>query len=791
MKYTLSFIFALVAFAVSAQNAVIRGQVVDAKNNEPLPFANVIAQGTQFGTTTDIDGNFELRVDAGLYNLEISFIGYRTKLEPEIQASPASPAQITVKLDEDAQQLAEVEVVANPFEKDAESPVSVQNLGVNEIRRSPGGNQDISRVIQNLPGVASSVSFRNDLIVRGGAPNENRFYLDGIEIPSINHFSTQGGGGGPVGIINVNFLEGVDFYTGAFPVNRGYALSSVMDLRFKDPRMDGWGFKGQIGASDIGLTAEGPLGDRTGMILSVRRSYLQFLFSLLELPFLPTYNDFTLKVKHKINDRSEITLLGIGAIDNFDLNLDANETESQQYILNNLPVNEQWNYSTGIKYTLYGENGYQNFVLSRYHLNNTAVKYEGNDESSDDNLILDYESQEIENKFRYENISRYGNQRIVYGVNLEHARYKNSTFNRTVANGQPITVDFNSQLDLWKYGLFGNYSFDPLPRLTVSAGFRVDGSDFNDETSNPFSQFSPRLSLSYGITDKLSFNFNTGIFYQLPPYTVLGYRDNDEVLINQENGIGYVQSNHLVAGVSYLLPFNSKVSVEGFYKTYDNYPLLTRDSISLANLGSDFGIIGNEPAIPTSDGRSYGIEILYQQKLFKGFYGIVSYTFVLSEFTNGGSEFVPSSWDNRNLVSLTGGKKWGNNWEAGFRWRFLGGAPFTPFDLETTALKEVWDVTGQGVPDYDRINTLRNGNFNQLDVRIDKKWFFETWNLNLYFDVENVLGFTLEQQPFVDVERDNEGNPVTDPNDPTRYWLKELENTAGTTLPTIGVIIDF
>jgi hypothetical protein len=791
MKYTLSFIFALVAFVVSAQNAVIRGQVVDAKNNEPLPFANVIAQGTQFGTTTDIDGNFELRVDAGLYNLEISFIGYRTKIEPEIQASPASPAQITVKLDEDAQQLAEVEVVANPFEKDAESPVSVQNLGVNEIRRSPGGNQDISRVIQNLPGVASTVSFRNDLIVRGGAPNENRFYLDGIEIPSINHFSTQGGGGGPVGIINVNFLEGVDFYTGAFPVNRGYALSSVMDLRFKDPRMDGWGFKGQIGASDIGLTAEGPLGDRTGMILSVRRSYLQFLFSLLELPFLPTYNDFTLKVKHKINDRSEITLLGIGAIDNFDLNLDANETESQQYILNNLPVNEQWNYSTGIKYTLYGENGYQNFVLSRYHLNNTAVKYEGNDESSDDNLILDYESQEIENKFRYENISRYGNQRIVYGVNLEHARYKNSTFNRTVANGQPITVDFNSQLDLWKYGLFGNYSFDPLPRLTVSAGFRVDGSDFSDETSNPFSQFSPRLSLSYGITDKLSFNFNTGIFYQLPPYTVLGYRDNDEVLINQENGIGYVQSNHLVAGVSYLLPFNSKVSVEGFYKTYDNYPLLTRDSISLANLGSDFGIIGNEPAIPTSDGRSYGIEILYQQKLFKGFYGIVSYTFVLSEFTNGGSEFVPSSWDNRNLVSLTGGKKWGNNWEAGFRWRFLGGAPFTPFDLETTALKEVWDVTGQGVPDYDRINTLRNGNFNQLDVRIDKKWFFETWNLNLYFDVENVLGFTLEQQPFVDVERDNEGNPVTDPNDPTRYKLKRLENTTGTTLPTIGVIIDF
>ncbi len=791
MKSILSFLGVLFFTLGFAQEATINGRVFDAKNNEALPFANVIAQGTEYGTTTDIDGNFVLRLPAGLYNLEVTFIGYRAKIVPEIQVSPAAPAQISVGLDEDTEVLGTVDVVANPFEKDGESPVSVQNLGVNEIRRSPGGNQDISRVIQNLPGVASSVSFRNDLIVRGGAPNENRFYLDGIEIPAINHFATQGGGGGPVGIINVNFLEGVDFYTGAFPVNRGYALSSVMDLRFKDPRKDGWGFKGQVGASDIGLTAEGPLGPNTSIIISARRSYLQFLFTLLELPFLPTYNDFTLKVKHKIDDRSEITLLGIGAIDDFALNTAANETESQRYILNNIPVSEQWNYSAGIKYTRYGENGYQNFVLSRYHLNNTSTKYEENDDSNPDNLVLDFESEEIENKFRWENIQRFDNQRIVYGVNLEQARFTNRTFNRTVANGQPITVDFNSQLDLWKYGLFGNYSFDPLPRLTLSVGFRMDGSDYNDVTSNPFSQFSPRVSASYGVNDKLSINFNTGIFFQLPPYTVLGYRDNSNVLVNRDNDIDYVRSDHIVFGASYLLPINAKLSIEGFYKRYTDYPLLLRDSISLANLGSDFGVIGNEPAAPLSEGRSYGIEFLYQQKLFNGFYGIVSYTYVISEFTNAPGVFVPSSWDNRNLVSLAAGKKWGKNWELGFRWRYLGGAPFTPFDLPTSALKDVWDVTGQGVPDYNRINTLRNGNYNQLDVRVDKKWFFEKWNLNLYLDIENLLGFTLEQQPFVDVVRDDQGNPVEDPNDNTRYLLKSLENTAGTTLPTIGIIVDF
>ena len=152
MKSLLTLFISLFALELMAQHAIIRGQVVDAKNNEPLPFASVVAQDTEYGTTTDVEGNFELHLNAGLYHLEVRFIGYQTRLIPEIQVSPAAPAQLTIRLEEDAEQLAEVEVVANPFEKNAESPVSVQNLGVNEIRRSPGGNQDISRVIQNLQG---------------------------------------------------------------------------------------------------------------------------------------------------------------------------------------------------------------------------------------------------------------------------------------------------------------------------------------------------------------------------------------------------------------------------------------------------------------------------------------------------------------------------------------------------------------------------------------------------------------------------------------------------------------
>lgn len=131
-----------------------------------------------------------------------------------------------------------------------------------------------------MPGVASTASFRNDILIRGGAPNENRFYLDGIEVPNINHFATQGSSGGPVGLINVDFVREVDFYSGAFPANRGNTLSSVLDMKFREGRKDRLGLNFTVGSSDVGLSFEGPKGKKSSFIAYARRSYLQFIFSL-------------------------------------------------------------------------------------------------------------------------------------------------------------------------------------------------------------------------------------------------------------------------------------------------------------------------------------------------------------------------------------------------------------------------------------------------------------------------------------------------------------------------------
>jgi len=787
-------------FISAQENGAIKGRVFDPINNEGVPFANVVIQGTSSGAVTDFDGNYEiLNLNPGLYNLEASSVGYETKVEYEIQTFNNKPTFINIELSPAAELLEAVEVVASPFSKKDEAPVSMRTIGVSEIERNPGGNRDISRVIQSLPGVASPPSFRNDIIIRGGAPNENRFYLDGVEVPNINHFATQGSSGGPVGLINVNFIKEVEFYSASFPANRGNALSSVFDFSLKEGNPEKIKANITVGSSDYGLTLDGPIGKNTSYIFSVRRSYLQFLFAALRLPFLPIYNDAQFKVKTKLNAKNEITLIGLGALDQFEINKNVNDgiddpetLERNQFILGNIVSNEQWNYTVGAAYKHFAESSFQQVVVSRNHLDNTAKKYFNNDESSEANKILDYRSQEIENKVRLEHTWRGEGWKWNVGAGYENALFTNRTFNRFVtADGQQLTADFRSELIVNKYSLFTQLSKGFIAnRLKLSLGLRSDITDFNKAMGNPIDQLSPRMSASYLFASKWSLNASIGRYYQLPPYTIMGYRSNAGDLVNKQNGISYIQCDQAVLGLEYLPYTNTKISVEGFYKLYDNYPFLVRDSISLANLGSDFGVIGNDPAVPTSKGRAYGLELLVQQKLSKGFYGILAVTLVKSEFEDKNGKYRPSAWDNGQVVTLTAGKKFKKDWELGARFRYLGASPYTPYDLALSSNRANWDLRGVGILDYDQLNTERTGAVHQLDMRLDKRWYFAKWSLNLYLDIQNVYNFQAPLAPSITVVRDDNGDPLVDPMDASRYQTKEIENFSGTLLPSIGIIIE-
>ena len=783
----------LISAVTEAQQGTIRGRVFDEQSNEPLPFASVIIAETTIGASSDLDGNFIITgVEPGFVRLRVSSVGYETRFSEEFMVTAASPAFVEVPMRAGAVEIDAVTVEASAIRREAASPVSMRTITLSEIERSPGGNRDISRVVQSLPGVASSVTFRNDLIVRGGGASENRFYLDGMEIPNLNHFATQGASGGPAGIVNTDFLREVDFYSGAFPVNRGNALSSVIDMRQVNGNRERLNFRGSIGASDLALTANGPLGDKTTYVFSVRRSYLQFLFRALELPFLPTYTDYQFKVRTQFDSRNELTLLSIGALDRFSLNTFIEDpTEEQAYFLGFIPINNQWNYAIGAVYRRFGENGTDTWVISRNMLDNQQIKYADNDDSSPENLVLDYNSQEIENKLRYERRTRVGKYDVLAGGGLEYARYSNNTFQRTIAPGEVVSLNYDSFLDMFKWSGFAQISGSFLQgnKLMLSAGFRVDGNSYSEQMANPLKQFSPRFSASYQFLPKWFANFNTGRFFQLPPYTTLGFRDNDGVLVNKRNELTYIRADHLVAGVEYNRTSNSKISLEGFWKGYANYMYSVRDSVSLASKGADFGTFGDEEVTSTSEGRAYGLELLVRERDLNGFNVILSYTFVRSEFLERGS-YVPTAWDNRHLLNLLVQRSF-QKWDVGFRWRLVGGTPYTPLDAEYSARIDVWNTNFRGYPDFSRYNQERLREAHQLDIRVDRAFYFDNWTMMLYLDIQNVYNFNADSPPVYVLDTDENGMPRIDPLNPDRYVLNQLVLQNGTILPTVGIIIEF
>ncbi len=770
----------------------VKGRVYNVKNNEPVIYATVQIAETTKGTVTDEDGNFNIEnVEPGFYKLKISVIGFKTYFSESFRITKATGATISVPLEEDNITLEEVVVRPSFFTKREESPVSLRTIGIDEIEKNPGGNRDISKVIQSYPGVASTTAFRNDIIVRGGGPSENKFYIDGVEIPNLNHFATQGASGGPVGIINVDFIREVNFYSGAFPSSRGNAMSSVLEFNQREAN-EKFKFRGTIGASDLAVAVEGSLTKKTTFMASVRRSYLQFLFKAIGLPFLPTYNDFQFKVKTKINPKTELSILGLGALDQFTLNTKANETEEQRYILSYLPINNQWNYTLGAVLKHFNPHGNDTYILSNNKLNNSQIKYRDNIEQPQ-NLNLDYSSYELETKFRYEHNYRFASDiKLNYGLDLQYASYFNRTFRKGFAGNNPLTVNYRSSLDFAKYAVFGQISHNYFnKRLDLSFGLRADGNSYSDEMSNLFNKITPRLSASLKLTPGTSLNFNVGKFAQLPSYTTLGYRNVNGALVNKNNGIKYINVNHLVAGIEFRPTDKSQVTVEGFYKRYSDYPFSVKDSVSLASKGADYGVYGDEEVKPVSKGNAYGFEIMGRIKEYKGINAVITYTYVRSEFTDKSGSFIPSSWDNRHLLTITGTRSFGKNWELGLKWRYIGGAPYTQWDMDRSAVKTAWDAQGIGYPDYSKFNQKRLSAFHQLDLRVDKSWYYNSWSLMLYFDVQNAYNFKAEQQDYLLRVEDSNGVPVTDPNNPKKYLLKTLKNNVGTVLPTIGIMIEF
>lgn len=778
-----------ISFLLAQPVHQVKGTVIDKSSRQPLEFINVMIVGLNKGGVTNAEGKFSIgQVPPGIYRLQASAIGYKTVTTPEYILSTRD-LHIQIEMEENQTELEGVTVTASPFRRDIESPVSLRIIGLQEIEKSPGANRDISRIVQSYPGVAfSPIGYRNDLIVRGGSPSENRFYLDGVEIPNINHFSTQGASGGPVGILNADLIREVNFYTGAFPTDKGNALSSVLDFKLRDGDMERNSLKATLGASEVSLASNGHLGKKTSYLVSVRQSYLQFLFDMLGLPFLPTFTDAQFKLKTRFDARNELTVLGLGGIDKMKLNTKADD-EDNEYILSYLPKIQQETFTLGAVYRHYAGAHVRSVVASHSYLNNRNTKYQQNDESDPDHLMLRLRSTEQNTQLRLENSSSFRNWKVTVGTSLDYSQYSNTTFQK-VYTDRAQTFDYHTYLGIMRWGLFGTVNYTSIDeRFTASLGLRADANNYSAAMKDLSDQLSPRLSLSYQLTEHWSLSGNAGLYYQLPPYTALGFKNNNGLYANKY-ALRYMQVSQGSVGLNWRKGDTFEVSVEGFYKDYDKIPLSVADGIPLTCKGNDYGVIGNELLTSTAQGRSYGAELLLKWLIAKKLNLASSFTLFKSEYrTDKESEYIASAWDNRFIFNLRGTYNLPRHWSVGMKVSCIGGAPYTPYDADKSSLVTAWNAQGKPYYDYTRYNEERLPAFTQVDIRIDKTFYLKRCMLGFYIDLQNIAGSKLKQ---ADVLMST--GVIKNPDAPIaeqRYVMKSLKQESGTLLPTLGITFEY
>lgn len=812
MRVFILFIFITVPMFLWAQRGTISGMVTDKNTQKPVEGASIVfVNNSNTGTKTDSTGKFRLvNIPTGSYQIKISCVGFVDENLYNVIITSGNENTLAISLiPAEAQALKEVKISGSKSARVAtlSTPLSVQRLTSEEIKSNPGGNFDISRVIQTLPGVSgtdgSSGGFRNDIIIRGGSPNENVFYLDGIEVPVINHFSTQGSGGGPAGILNVSFIQDVKLSTSAFDARYDNALSSVFQFTQKEGNPNHYQGNIRLSASEIAGTVEGPIDDKTTFLASIRRSYLQLLFSLIDLPIRPNYWDFQTKITHKFNKNTTLNFIGIGAIDEFSFGTIKNATPEKLYTLANTPNINQNNYTVGLSLRHSLNHGFFNMALSRNVLNNKIDKYDDNQSNDPSKLRLNINSQEAENKLRIDfNFFNHG-WSWAYGASAQYEQFTNNYFQRfraqlTDNNGniiQPaIVFNSNTGLDFFKFGAFGQVGKRLFNnKLGLNFGLRTDQNTFTTDGLNPANSLSPRFSVSYALSNEWNLNASVGTYYKTPVYTVLGYTDQNGIYVNKGNKL--TRADHYVAGLEYIPRPSTRFTLEVFDKYYSNYPVSVRDGISLANEGGDFTTLGNEAIASIGKGHAYGIEFFAQQKLTDRFFGVLSYTLFNSTFSGVNGKQVPSAWDNQQLVSFTFGYKLPRNYEFGLKFRYQGGAPYTPFDANASRANYL--TTGAGVLDYSQLNTLRLSAFNASDLRIDKKWNFKKRTLDLYLDVTNWYNAKQPAYPEYTFERNatNTAFVTTDNKTIQQNGANAipflLNNDSGSILPTIGFIYEF
>lgn len=725
----LFFVLSIQSVATSQETSSITGRVTEESTGLPLRRVTIgVLQGETLvaGGKTMPDGFFTITdVPVGEYTVRFNLVGYNTLLLDNVVVVSGEPTDMRVQLSIVSTE--EISVEENRFVRPNDIANSIKSLRYEEIRRSPGGFEDIGRVLQTLPGVSFVNNGRNDLIVRGGAPTENLFVVDNTTVPNINHFGSQGSTGGPVSIIELDFVNEVDFISGAFPAKYGDKLSSVLDIRLRDGNRNTFLADINLSATGLGAVLEGPIGSKKkgSWLFSANRSYLDLIFNAAGFGFVPEYTSAQLKAVYDFSDKNSLTVNLWGNLDKVRFNNDDEEDrkDNENILQNNqngyvnsyefksvLSPNSVLKLNLGRTYTKFDYSG-RDSLFTEIFSNNTT---EGNTTMKAEYLVFPSGSTQIET----------GAGWTFVNSNSDILRVADTTYfvdDQTGSRYVLPDLDINTDLQPGKAFAYAQLSQVFLSNFRLNIGARYD---YFSKISNK-NYFSPRASVVYNASPKLNFSLGYGIFYQSPSLVWLaGYEQN--------KSLNEIRSDQYVAGVEYLFSADWRVTLEGYYKDYSDYPASTiRPFIVLSNTGGDFEQtqdFGIEPLVSKGTGYSKGIELYIQKALTTNYYGLINLSLFDAKYKALDGVERNSSFNNRFIFTILGGYKPGKEWEISGKFRYIGGRPFTPINpVDGTQL-------------VSRYNSEYLPDFNSLDLRVDKRWNFSGWTLITYLDVQNVYG---------------------------------------------------
>lgn len=704
----------------------LSGTVVNHATQQPVSGATVAIMGMKLGAVSRATGAFRIAaMPPGTYNVAITCIGYEPRTISDVSVRSGHTTSLTVELDEKDVKLDEATIVAPLFHKDADNITSTHTFNYEEVRRAPGAAEDVSRIAQSMPGVAFTNDGRNDLVVRGGSPTENLTVIDGIEIPNINHFGTQGAAGGPIGMLDVNLIDDVQFSSGGFRAEYGDKLSSVMAVRLREGNRDGFQGNANLTTAGVGAVLEGPLSSRGAYMFSVRRSYLNLIHNLIGLTAVPNYQDMALKLTYDLSQDHHLSLLFLGGLDAIRFDANAHDSTGLQFTNTSL---DQWQGTAGLSWRwLWGAAGYSdvaaftNLVNYDIHARDTLNAPTFNDNSQDREFGL-------RAKAVWQVSKTYT---LTGGVTAKAVDFTNTIFWRkdSVQFRDPTGlhyrtfggIDMNSGSTATKLGAFVDLAAQFAP-LTVTGGVRVDHCDYLTGTNTVVA---PRASTSYAFSEATSVNASYGLFYQAPELVWM-------TTVPENRGLSYMRSWHAIVGLEHQFDSDLKLTVEAYDKEYSDYPVsLANPYFVLANGGADYGVSIPGAAHSSGTGHVRGIDVFLQKKLMGNIYGLVSYSFSRAEFQGDAGGMRPGAFDYRHLFTIIAGYTIDNDWEFSAKWRFAGGRPYTPFDAMQSA------AINQGVADDAQYNLSRLPDYSRLDVRVEKRSSFAWGNLVGYFELQN------------------------------------------------------